>query len=476
MKTADLVVIGSGPGGYVACLRAAQLGMKVACIESRATLGGTCLNVGCIPSKALLHSSHLYDEVCSHGDEHGFEFGTVKLHLQKMMARKSAIVAKNTSGIEHLFKSHNIQHIQGHGFFAPNSVAANHHRITSIKHDDGTITQITSPHVIIATGSIPRELPNLSPFDHDIICSSEDALSFKSVPKKLAVIGGGVIGLELGSVWHRLGAQVEVFESTAQLLPTMDPSLSKYILKTLKKSGLKFHLNTTVTAIHTTKQPATVTYTPSGQKSQSSHFDKVLICVGRVPNTQKLGLEHLQAQPLTDSNHRLIVDARFATKAPGIYAIGDAIQGPMLAHKAEAEGIAVAELLANEPAYINYHTIPHVVYTWPELAAVGLTQQELSQQKIPVKTATFSLRGNARSKVWGEDSGFVKLYSEQDTGQLLGAHLACPHASELIAEIGVAMNFQATAEDIYRTTHAHPSISEAIKEAALGCDGRTLHS
>lgn len=476
MKTADLVVIGSGPGGYVACLRAAQLGMKVICVESRSTLGGTCLNIGCIPSKALLHSSHLYEELTKHGHDHGFAVSTIKLQLDKMMARKQTIVTKNTRGIEYLFKSNQIEHIHGHGWFDQNSLTNDGRRITSIKQESGSTTQIMSRYVLIATGSTPRELPKLAPFDQSIICSSEDTLSFTTVPKKLAVIGGGVIGLELGTVWHRLGADVEIYEAATTLLPSMDTSLSTFILKHLKKSGIKFHLQATVSSIKTSANQAAVQFKLPDQPTQEANFDKVLISVGRVANTQGLGLTNLTSETLTDPLGRLIVDSQFATKAPGIYAIGDVIQGPMLAHKAEAEGVAVAELLAGQTAYLNYETIPHVVYTWPELAAVGLTLQQLHERKIPVTKSSFSLRGNARAKVWGEDGGFINMYSHAETGQILGAHLASPHASELIAEIGLAMNFQATAEDIYRTCHAHPSVSEAIKEAALGCNHQTLHN
>lgn len=476
MKTADLVVIGSGPGGYVACLRAAQLGMKVICVESRPTLGGTCLNIGCIPSKALLHSSHLYEEITHHSHDHGFAISTIKLQLDKMMARKQSIVTKNTRGIEYLFKSKHIEHIHGHGWFDHNSLAADGRRITSVKQEGGSTTQITSQYVVIATGSTPRQLPELAPFDHNVICSSEDALSFTNVPKKLAVIGGGVIGLELGTVWHRLGADVEIYETAATLLPTMDQSLSTFILKHLKKSGIKFHLQATVSSIKTSANKATLQFKLPDQSMQEASFDKVLISVGRAPNTHGLGLASLAPSQLTDTGGRIIVDSGFATKAPGIYAIGDVIQGPMLAHKAEAEGVAVAELLAGKPSYLNYQTIPNVVYTWPELAAVGLTLKQLQERKIPVTKSSFSLRGNARAKVWGEDGGFINMYSHPESDQILGAHLASPHASELIAEIGLAMNFQATAEDIYRTCHAHPSVSEAIKEAALGCDHQTLHN
>lgn len=472
MQTADLVVIGSGPGGYVACLRAAQLGMSVICVEKRKTLGGTCLNIGCIPSKALLHSSHLF-HLTSMGHEYGWECAGIKLSLKKMMARKERIVQKNTAGIDYLFTANKIKTVFGHGFFDTNSLTSDNHRITSVTAHNGKVTQIKSRHVIIATGSISRELPTLATLDHKVICDSEDALSFEEVPKKMVVVGGGVIGLELGSVWSRLGTEVVVIESQPHLLGTMDTALSKFILKTLTKADLKFHLSTAITGIETSTNGATISFSGAGGNEKIT-CDKVLMSVGRVPNTHKLGLENLGK--ILDDHGRVIIDDSFATPAQGIHAIGDVTRGPMLAHKAEQEGVAAAELLAGEPGYVNYHTIPNVVYTWPELASVGFTEQELKQQKIPHVSSLFYLRGNARSKVWGEDSGFVKMYAHKDTDEILGAHIAGPHASELIAEIGVAMNFKATAEDIARTCHAHPSVSEAIKESALDCMGRSLHS
>ena len=338
------------------------------------------------------------------------------------------------------------------------------------------MTQIKSRHVIIATGSNSRELLALAPLDHKVICDSEDALSFEEAPKRMVVIGGGVIGLELGSVWSRLGTEVVVIESQPHLLGTMDTALRKFIFKTLTKAGLKFHLSTAINSIETSSNGATISFSGAGGTDGDSKItcDKVLMSVGRVPNTHKLGLENLGQ--ILDNHGRVIVDDSFATPAKGISAIGDVIRGPMLAHKAEQEGIAAAEILAGEPGYVNYHTIPNVVYTWPELASVGFTEQELKQKNIPYTSSIFYLRGNARSKVWGEDSGFVKMYAHKETDEILGTHIASPHASELIAEIGVAMNFKATAEDIARTCHAHPSVSEANKEAALGCRGRSLHS
>lgn len=473
MKTVDLVVIGSGPGGYVACLRARQLGMNVVCVESRKTLGGTCLNIGCIPSKALLHSSHLFETLTQHGHEMGINTSDSSLNLKQMMTHKQKIVNKNTKGIEFLFKTHNIHHICGVGYFDQNSLTEDGWRIVSIKAADESITHIKARHVIIATGSTPRS-SDLGAFDHRIICSSEDALSFSKVPQKLAIIGGGVIGLELGSVWRRLGAQVEVFEAADALIPSLDPSLSQYILKCLKKAGLTFHLSTTVSSIETTNKQAIITFSKPNKSPQQCTAHKVLMSIGRTPYTSGLGLENLEVM-ITNNQGQIQVDQNFVSQATGVLAIGDVIAGPMLAHKAEAEAVAAVEILAGQPSYLNANTIPNVVYTWPELASVGLNSHQLTAQDIPFKQSTFSLKGNARAQVWGEDSGFIKIYAEPQSGQILGAHLACPNASELIAEIVVAMNFGATAEDLYRSCHSHPSVSESIKEAALGIDNRTLH-
>ncbi|MCY4380735.1 MAG: FAD-dependent oxidoreductase, partial [Proteobacteria bacterium] len=365
-------------------------------------------------------------------------------------------------------------HIKGRGFFEAHSLTKDGLRRTSVKLTSGGQTQILSKNVIIATGSQPRALP-LAAVDHHIICDSTDALSFPSIPKKLAIIGGGVIGLELGSVWQRLGTEVVILEAQPSLLEGMDSSLGKYMVRHLKNHNITLHLSCHIESVTISKKGAVIKGSAKNQTNLEVLADKVLYSVGRQPNTEGLGLEQL-GDNLRDHRGYIITDHRYATKTPGIFAIGDVIKGPMLAHKAEVEGVAVSEILAGQTGYVNYHTIPNVIYTWPEVASIGFNDRDLKQQNLPFKQGSFALKGNARAKVWGDDSGFIKMYADPKTDEVLGVHMVSPHASELVAEMAVAMNFKASAEDIARTCHAHPSLSEAIKESALASHNRSLHS
>ena len=473
---ADVVVIGAGPGGYVAAIRAAQLGLKVFCLEAQKTLGGTCLNVGCIPSKALLQSSHLWHDL-AHYTEHGIEVESAAFNLEKMMERKSAIVKKNTSGIRFLFKKHGITALQGRG-----CLTADPHLI-EVRGVSGVEHTIQTRFTIIATGSEVVELTDIAAFDHQVVCDSTDALAWDSVPQKLVVIGGGVIGLELGSVWHRLGSQVEVVEMAPRLLPSMDGAFSRYMQKKLTSAGITLHLATTLTDLKVKDSKAELTVQKSSALSSKNaasrrqilSADKVLVSVGRKPHSQGLGLERLGVA--TDDRGRIAVDDRGRTSVEDVFALGDVTAGPMLAHKAEEEGIMVAEEIAGlSPPPLHRESIAQVVYTWPELASVGAAEHELKEQNIPYKSGLFSLKGNARAKVMGDDSGWVKIYAHEHTDRLLGVHIAAPQASELIAEAAVAMSFGASAEDLARICHAHPTLSEAVKEAALAVDQRSLHS
>ena len=478
--TRDVVIIGAGPGGYVAAIRAAQLGLSVTCIESRPTLGGTCLNVGCIPSKALLQSSHLWYELAQHGGEHGIEFETMRFQLKKMMDRKQKIVTKNTAGIAYLFKKHGIQVIHGVASLHPTDPHLVEVRPSPLPE---TVSQtVRGKHIIIATGSEIIELQDLAAFDHKVICDSTDALSWGSVPRRLAIIGGGVIGLELGSVWARLGAKVDVIEASPRLLGGMDGAFSKFMLKKLKALGVGVHLATTAAELsiegEENKASATLTLTSHKTKESATSsltVDKVLVCVGRKPNTQGLGLEG--AGIPTDPRGRIVVDEDNRTSIDHIFAIGDVVPGFMLAHKAEEEGMRVAEIIAgHSPASLHHNSIAQVVYTWPELASVGASEEQLISANIPYKSGVFSLKGNARAGVMGDDSGWIRIYAHQATDRLLGVHIAAPSASELIAEASLAMAFSASAEDLARTCHAHPTLSEALREAALAVDDRSLHS
>ncbi len=457
----DVVVIGGGPGGYVCALRAAQLGLRTACVEKRATLGGTCLNIGCIPSKALLQSSENFEEAAHHYKDHGILIDGIKLDLARMQARKGEVVAANVKGVEFLFKKNKVTWLKGSGqIAAPGHVTV-----------DGT--DYEAKHIVIASGSESVPLPGVE-VDEKRIVTSTGALEFDQVPKHLVVIGGGYIGLELGSVWKRLGADVTVVEFLDRLVPGMDGEVGKQFERTLGKQGIKFRLNTKVTAAKTGDEGVELTLEPAkGGEPETLNADVVLVAIGRRPYTEGLGLE--QAGVNRDDRGRILVDEHWATNVPGIYAIGDVIAGPMLAHKAEEEGVAVAERLAGQAGHVNYAVIPGVVYTWPEVASIGLTEDTLKQQGSNYRVGKFPFTANGRARAMGSTDGFVKILADKDTDRILGAHIIGPDAGTLIAELATAMEFGASSEDVARICHAHPSLSEAVKEAALAVEGRALH-
>ena len=463
--TYDLVVIGTGPGGYVAAIRAAQLGMKVAVVEKRATHGGTCLNVGCIPSKALLHASERYAEAAD-----GFAAMGIKvrpeLDLPAMLAFKDAGVKGNVDGVEFLLKKNKIDAVQGTGRIA----AAGKVEVTG---PDGKKETLETKAIVIATGSEVAALPGIG-IDEKTVISSTGALSLASVPKQLVVIGGGYIGLELGSVWSRLGSQVTVVEMLDRLAPGLDGEVAKQLQRVLTKQGLAFKLGTKVVSVETKGKSVKLTLEPAGGgKSETLDCDVVLVAVGRVPNTQGLGLAELQVK--TDNRGRIAVDEKFAASIPGIYAIGDVIKGPMLAHKAEDEGVAVAEILAGQAGHVNYDVIPSVIYTAPEVASVGRTEEELKAAGVEYKVGKFPFTANGRAKVNRTTEGFVKVLAEEGTDRLLGVHIIGADAGTMIAEAAVLMEFGGSAEDLARTCHAHPTLNEAVKEAALAVDKRVIH-
>jgi dihydrolipoamide dehydrogenase len=462
----DLVVIGSGPGGYVAAIRAAQLGLKTACVEKGETLGGTCLNIGCIPSKALLYSSELFEQT-GHGlARHGIKVPGVELDLPAMMAQKDRVVAANVSGVAFLFKKNKIDWIKGSARIAAPG-------LVEVALKEGGQRQVRTRHILIATGSEVTPLPGIM-IDEQRIISSTGGLSLPAVPKHLVVIGAGYIGLELGSVWRRLGAEVTVVEFLDRVLPGMDGEVSKVMERLLQKQGISFRLGTKVTAATPSETGVALTLEPAkGGPAESLGADVVLVAVGRRAHVEGLGLEAVGVA--LDERGRVKTDGHFATNVPGIHAIGDAIAGPMLAHKAEDEGIAAAEILAGQAGHVNYDAIPGVVYTWPEAAAVGKTEEELKAQGIAYKTGKFPFTANGRARAMAMTDGFVKILADQATDRVLGAHIVGPNAGDLIAEIVVGMEFAAAAEDIARTCHAHPTLNEAIKEAALAVDGRAIH-
>lgn len=460
----DVVVIGSGPGGYICAIRCAQLGMKVACVEVEAVLGGTCLNVGCIPSKALLQSSEHFHNATHELKSHGVVVKDVGLDLDTMLKRKETVVSTMNRGIEGLFKKNKVTWLKGRGSFAgPGQV-----KITGA---DGKETTITTKHTVIATGSKPIEIPPAK-YDRNMIVSSTGALKFKEVPKHLIVIGGGVIGLELGSVWARLGAKVTVIEAMDKILGTMDAELSKATQKILEKQGLEIHLSTKLVETVVGKKEVKAICEKNGEKIEFKG-DKVLVAVGRRANTEGLNPEAIGLA--LAKNGKVPVDSHFQTAVKGVYAIGDVIDGPMLAHKAEEEGVALAEMLAGLPGHVNYDTIPGVVYTWPEVASVGLTEEQCKEQNLKVRIGKFPFMANGRAKAFGMSDGFVKMIADEKTDKILGVHIVGPNASELIAEAAVAMEFGASSEDIARSCHAHPTLAEAVKEAALAVDKRTLN-
>ena len=465
-ETFEVVIIGGGPGGYVCAIRSAQLGFKTACIESKNTLGGTCLNVGCIPSKSLLNLSENFNKVKKNFSNLGITTGKVTLNLSKMMKTKEKSVTVLTKGIEFLFKKNKVTYIKGQASFKSNNEI--------IVQEKNSQKIYRANHIIISTGSEPTSLPGIK-IDEKIIVSSTGALSFNKVPKELVIIGGGYIGLEMGSVWKRLGSNVTVIEFLDHIVTGMDKDISIEFLKILKKQEINFKLNSKVTAVSVVKGKAVVDYT-SNETSVRKRIqaDKVLVAVGRKPNTEGLNLKKMSIK--CDNQGRIQVDNKFQTSIKNIYAIGDVIKGPMLAHKAEEEGIAVAEIIAGQSGHVNYNIIPGVIYTSPEVASVGKTEQQLINENIKYKIGKFPFMANSRAKVINEIEGFVKILADEKTDKLLGIHMIGPHAGDMIAEMVLAMEFGASSEDIARTCHAHPTYSEAIKEAALAVDKRPIHS
>jgi dihydrolipoamide dehydrogenase len=463
----DLIVIGSGPGGYFCAIRAAQLGMKVAVVEKDKTFGGTCLNIGCIPSKALLHASHLYDEAGHLFDRMGIKVGNPKLDLPGMMKFKDEGVAGNVKGVAFLFKKNKIDTFQGTGRIA----AGGKVEVTSAGRKSETLE---AKAIVIATGSDVARLPGIE-IDEKRIVSSTGALVLSTVPKRLLVIGAGVIGLELGSVWRRLGSDVVAVEFLDRILPGMDNEVCRQVQRILEKQGMTFRLSTKVTAIDPSSQPLKVKIARSsdGGGAETVEADVVLVAVGRVPYTAALGLETLGVKQ--DNKGRVLVDQYFATNVAGIYAIGDVIAGPMLAHKAEDEGVAVAEILAGQAGHVNYDVIPNVVYTFPEIASVGKSEEELKQSGIDYRAGKFPFTANGRAKINLETEGMVKILADAGSDRVLGVHIVGADAGNMIAEAAVAMEFGAAVEDIARTCHPHPTLSEAVREAALAVDKRAIN-
>ena len=462
----DVIVIGSGPGGYVCAIRCAQLGLKTACVEKRDTLGGTCLNVGCIPSKALLAASEKFNAVNHHFADMGIKTKGVELDLKGMMGHKNGVVDANVTGVDFLFKKNKITWLKGTGKVKSADTVV----VTDAKGKD---SEYKTSAVVIATGSDVAGLPGVD-IDEKKVVSSTGALDLAKVPKHLVVIGGGVIGLEMGTVWNRLGSKVTVVEFLDRALPTMDGEVSKEAKKILEKQGLEFKLSTKVTEVKNTKSGVDVTVEPAkGCDAETIKADIVLVAIGRKPYTDSLGLKEAGVE--MDDRGRVKTNEHFETSVPGIYAIGDVITGPMLAHKAEDEGVAVAEILGGESGHVNYDAIPSVVYTWPEVASIGKTEEQLKEEGVAFNKGKFPFMANGRARAMGDTDGFVKILADKKTDRVLGVHIIGPEAGTLIAEIGVGMEFGASAEDIARTCHAHPTLSEVVKEAALAVDGRPLH-
>jgi dihydrolipoamide dehydrogenase len=463
---ADVIVIGAGPGGYVAAIKAAQLGFKVVCVESRGTLGGTCLNVGCIPSKALLESSEKYAEALHGFEAHGISASDLKLDLATLLARKDKLVRELTGGIDYLFKKYKVTRVIGHGAFTgPGQV--------QVTNEKGETEMWSATSIIIATGSQVMELPGVT-IDEKTVVSSTGALELKKVPDHLVVIGGGYIGLEMGTVWQRLGSKVTVVEFMDKIVPAMDGEVGKALHKTLEKQGLQFKLSTKVTGVKTTAKGVELQLEPAaGGAKETLACDVVLVAIGRKPNTQNLGLENIGVA--LNARGQIPVSAHFETVAKGVYAIGDVIPGPMLAHKAEDEGVACAEIIAGQAGHVNYDVIPAVVYTWPEVATVGKTEEELKGANIPYKVGKFPFAANGRAKAMNMTDGFVKILAHEHTDEVLGVHIIGPQAGTIIAQAAVAMEFKASSEDIARTCHAHPTLNESVKEAAMAVTGSPIH-
>ncbi|MCP2015894.1 dihydrolipoamide dehydrogenase [Deinococcus sp. HSC-46F16] len=467
MDAYDVMVIGGGPAGYVAAIRAAQLGFRVACVDAferggKASLGGTCLNVGCIPSKAMLDSSERFEMIQHDAAEHGIQVDGARVDLGKMLGRKEGVVDKLTGGIAYLFKKNKVTSFHGLGRL--------------VRQDEGgwvvdaAGTEVVARHVIVATGSSPRELP-LAPFGGHVVENS-GALAFEQVPGKLGIIGAGVIGVELGSVWRRLGAQVTILEALPGFLMAADEAVSKEALKQFQKQGLEFHFGVQISAVQQDESGVTVTYTEKEQEV-TARFDKLIVSIGRVPHTAGLGAEAVGLE--LDERGFVKVDGHYRTNLPGVYAIGDVIGGAMLAHKAEEEGVALAEMLAGQAGHVNYDVIPWVIYTSPEIAWAGLTEKQAKEKGLKVKAGQFPFSANGRALGHGDPRGFVKVVADADTDKILGVHMVGPNVSELIGETVAIMEFGGSAEDLARTVHAHPTLSEVVKEAALAADKRALH-
>ena len=465
MDNFDIIVIGGGPGGYVCAIRAAQLGLKAACIESRGALGGTCLNVGCIPSKSLLNLSENFHKAKKDFNQQGIEIEGIKLNIEKMMSNKNKSIQVLTKGVEFLFKKNKVTYIKGKGvLFSKNDI---------VVYENNKKTNYKSKNIVIATGSAVTSLPGIE-IDEKNIISSTGALSLNKVPKKLAIIGGGYIGLEMGSVWSRLGSEVTVIEYLDYITPGMDREISNEFKKILTKQGIKFKMGSKVNSVKNTSTGVSINYTNiKDSKDETLDFDKVLVSVGRKPYTEGLNLTKVGVKK--DSKGRIEVNEKLQTSIKNIYAIGDVIKGPMLAHKAEEEGIAVAEILAGQAGHVNYDVIPGVIYTSPEVATVGKTEEQLKQEKKTYKVGKFPFLANSRAKVNNETEGFVKILADSKSDKVLGVHIIGPHCGDMIAEMALAMEFGASAEDIARTCHAHPTHTEAIKEAALAVDKRPIH-
>jgi len=470
MKTFDIIVIGGGPGGYVAAIRASQLGFSVACIDEwknkdgKPALGGTCTNVGCIPSKALLQSSEHFEHAGKHFAEHGIAISGMTLDVAKMIARKDTVVKQNNDGIQFLFKKNKVTFFHGRGSFVRAFEGG-----YEIKAGDETVA---GKHVIVATGSSARALPGV-PFDEELVLSNDGALRIPGVPGKLGLIGSGVIGLEMGSVWRRLGAQVTVLEALPTFLGVVDEQIAKEARKAFDRQGLKIELGVKVGEVRTGKSGVTVAYANAKGEACKLEVDRLIVSIGRAPNTT--GLNHEGVGLQLDERGAIVVDDQCRTSLPNVWAVGDVVRGPMLAHKAEEEGVAVAERIAGQHGHVNFNTIPWVIYTSPEIAWVGQTEQQLKAAGVPYKAGTFPFMANGRARALGDTTGMVKFLAHAATDEILGVHIVGPMASELISEAVVAMEFKASSEDIARICHAHPSLSEATKEAALAVDKRTLN-
>ncbi|KAH9602384.1 hypothetical protein KSS87_016832 [Heliosperma pusillum] len=462
----DVVVVGGGPGGYVAAIKAAQLGLKTTCIEKRGTLGGTCLNVGCIPSKALLHSSHMFHEAKHSFANHGVKCSSVEIDVAAMMAQKDKAVSNLTKGIEGLFKKNKVTYVKGYGkVTSPSEV--------SVDTIEGGSTVVKGKHIIVATGSDVKSLPGIE-IDEKRIVSSTGALALTEIPKRLVVIGAGYIGLEMGSVWGRLGSEVTVVEFGPDIVPSMDGEVRRQFQRSLEKQGMKFKLKTKVLGVDTSGDTLKLTLEPSAGGEQTTfEADVVLVSAGRVPFTEGLGLDKLGVE--MDKVGRILVNERFASNVPGIYAIGDVIPGPMLAHKAEEDGVACVEFIAGKEGHVDYDMVPGVVYTHPEVASVGKTEEQVKSLGVEYKVGKFPFMANSRAKAIDNAEGLVKILADKESDKILGVHIMSPNAGELIHEAVLALQYGASSEDIARTCHAHPTMSEAIKEAAMATYDKPIH-